>query len=175
VTLSLLLLRHAKAADAATKDHERALAPRGQSDSKKVARFMAASDLKPDIVLCSTAKRARLTLDAILSIWPDLPVSYEDGLYLAATADVIAHLRQVDQAQRVLIVGHNPTMEDLLRHLIDRQRPQDSTLADALSKYPAGALAELSIDVERWSMLDASCGQLTGFTRPRTLIDLVTD
>ena len=170
VTLSLLLLRHAKAADASPKDHGRALATRGMRDSKKIAQYLSASALKPDIVLCSTAKRARLTLDPILSIWPELPVSYEDGLYLASTADAIAHLRQVDQAQSVLMIGHNPTMEDLLRRLIDRQRPQDSTLlADALSKYPTGALAELSLDLDHWGMLDAPCGQLTRFIKPRTL------
>ncbi len=157
------------------KDHERALAPRGQRDAKKIAEYMAVSGLKPDIALCSTASRARLTLDPILSAWPDLPVSYEGGLYLASTADACAHLRQADPAQCVLIVGHNPTMEDVLRQLIDRRQTQDSGLSDALSKYPTGALAELSIDCKHWSLLDKSCGQLKRFIKPRTLDDPTAD
>ena len=175
MSLSLFLLRHAKAADTSPKDHERALASRGQRDSQKMARYLEASELRPDLVLCSTAKRARLTLNSILSVWPDLAVSYEDGLYLASTTDVVSLLRQVDQARRILVVGHNPTMEDLLRYLIDRQQPQASALADAYTKYPTGGLAELSLDLEHWSKLDAACGQLIRFIKPRTLDDSGAD
>jgi phosphohistidine phosphatase len=175
VTLSLLLLRHAKAANESIKDHERSLAPRGQRDAVKIAHYLEASDLKPDLVMCSTAKRARLTLDSILTIWPDLNVSYENEIYLASTEMAVAHLRQGGSANRILLVGHNPTMEDLLRVLTDQRNTSNAALSDALSKYPTGALAELSIDCKRWDELNVSCGQLKRFIKPRTLEESAAD
>ena len=86
----LHLLRHAKSSWEApvAADIDRPLAPRGRRASADLARWLAASDVRPDLALCSTAVRARETLDAVLGAFPDRPdVVYDDALYGEANAE----------------------------------------------------------------------------------------
>lgn len=168
----LLLLRHAKSSrdDPDLDDHRRPLAKRGRQAAEIIASYLAAEDLKPDLVLCSTAKRTRQTLDRILHVWPDLTVHYEDDLYLASVADTIRLLKEAESAGRVLVVGHNPTMEDMVRHLMDRSsHHHGKAMVNLALKYPTGALAVLSLNIGSWSDITQRCGQLTHFIKPRNL------
>ena len=173
MSLSLLLLRHAKACapENSLNDHDRSLSTRGVRDAKAIAEYLTSTNLKPGLVMCSTARRTRQTLEPILSAWPDLKVNFDDGLYLASTTSVLAQLHHADPAQRVLFIGHNPTMEDLLHRLINRSLSHKSNLAEAFVKYPTGTLAELSLPCATWAALQPSSGQLIRFIKPRTLSD----
>lgn len=171
MTFTLMLLRHAKSSHAEGQmgDHDRPLSDRGRRDAPRIARYLESSRLKPDMVLCSTAVRARQTLEPILSIWPDIPVSFEDGLYLCTTEDAIRQLRAVTDANRVLLVGHNPTMEDLVGQLFDRKLDHQASLPTVFRKYPTGTLTELLIHKPSWADLTTSCAQIIRFVPPRTL------
>ena len=85
----LILLRHAKSSwgQAELADHDRPLNGRGRRQAPLVGAWLAAEDCEPDLVLCSSARRARETLEGLLgaSGWQP-PVVFEEGLYHAATS-----------------------------------------------------------------------------------------
>ena len=173
MTLDLLLLRHAKSSwsEDEVPDHERPLNPRGQRAAKAIAKHMAESDLRPDTVLCSTAVRTRQTVDALLKRWPDLPVTHDDALYLAVPEAIISVVSACDPAKRVLVVGHIPGMEQLVKALIDpTARHNDRARADVSTKYPTAGLARLAIDIDSWKHLKPNSGRLIEFTKPRDLV-----
>jgi len=121
----LLLLRHAKAAAPAPgqDDHARNLNPRGQAASQAMGRYMALNDLKPDLVLCSDARRTRETWDGISAAndWQDIETRYFKALYLAESSRIAQIIgREAGAAQTLLLVGHNPGMEELAGILADR-------------------------------------------------------
>lgn len=169
--LTLLLLRHAKSSHASDSitDHERPLNDRGNSHAAKIAEYMEENGLKPDQVLCSTALRARQTLDPIISTWPDLDVSYKDALYLCTTKTAVEQLRMVEKARCVMLVAHNPTIEDLVRQLVDRVADHKTPLSKALATYTTGTLTELAFQKDKWNDLDGASGQLIRFVPSRAL------
>jgi phosphohistidine phosphatase len=172
MALQLLLLRHAKSSwgDPDLDDHNRPLSERGSRVADVMASFLAAENLSPDLVLCSTAERTRRTLDPILQNWPDLPVRYEDDLYLASVSDVVKHLEALEGVYRVLVIGHDPAMKEVARHLISRSMDHNSqAMANLSVKYPTGALAILNLNIESWNGIARGCGQLTHFIKPRDL------
>jgi phosphohistidine phosphatase len=116
---TLYLLRHAKSSwdDPALADHDRPLAPRGRRNASALAEHVRREAITPALVLCSTAVRARETLAVVLpAIDVEAEIRLEDGLYGASADDVLARLRSVT-AESVLVVGHNPTLEDLAARL----------------------------------------------------------
>ena len=113
--LTLSLLRHAKSSwdDSSLDDFERPLNKRGEAAAPRMGAFMAQHGLAPDLILCSSAVRARQTLELVLPHLADRPqVVYEDGFYLAAPSAMLARLHKVDaKVRHVLIVGHDPGMQ----------------------------------------------------------------
>lgn len=121
----LLLLRHAKAATPAPgqDDHARELNSRGQAACGVMAEYMALNDLLPDRVLCSDARRTRETWQRIAAGngWQDIPTRHLKALYLAEAERILRLLaREAGSAQTVLVVGHNPGIEELAGALADR-------------------------------------------------------
>ncbi len=112
----LILMRHAKAerARAGLADHERALTPEGGKAAAAMGSRLHAQGVAPDVVLVSSARRTRETLEAI-GAWEDQPnIEVMDGLYMAPCAqlrDIIRELRET--VRSVLVVGHNPGIHDL--------------------------------------------------------------
>ena len=107
----LWLLRHAKSSweEPGLADHDRPLAPRGRKASKRIARWVSANGVQPELVLCSTAIRARATLDLISGALGSPVVRFEDGIYHATAEGLLERLRTVpDDVGDVLVVGHNP-------------------------------------------------------------------
>lgn len=172
MTLKLLLLRHAKASQDSKSgsDHDRPLAKRGVRDAAVISALLHSEGLKPDLILCSTALRTRQTAAALIATWPTLTIQYEDGLYLTSIAGAMEFLRRIESARTVLLIGHNPMIEHMLHTLVDRSLENDVVgLQDAAAKYPTGALSELALKIDAWSELDAGCGRLVRFVKPRTL------
>jgi phosphohistidine phosphatase len=164
----LWLLRHAKSSwrDDALADAERPLAPRGERAAAGMASFVAEHAIHPELVLCSTALRARQTLDRVRGALGAPVVSVEPGLYAFDPEPLIERLREVaDDVSSVLLVGHNPAMHELA---VWAAREGDR-LAELTAKYPTGALAELNIDRGPWASLAPGCAVLTRFVPPREL------
>jgi phosphohistidine phosphatase len=164
----LYLLRHAKSSwkDTSVLDHDRPLAGRGRRAAKAIARHLREQGIEPDLVLCSTARRARETLDRIESALGTGPVQVEDDLYAASAPALLERLRSVpDTVESVMVIGHNPGLQDLALGLA-RPSPRVHEIA---TKYPTAALATLTSPVSSWHELDRDTAELAALVRPRDL------
>jgi phosphohistidine phosphatase len=166
----LLLLRHAKSAwPDGVADHERPLAERGRKAAQLIGRFMAQEGLIPSLTMVSDARRTRetwaLARNEILRplICHDCPAIYE-----ASAAAILAEVRRIEPEFRtVLIVGHNPGLQDLALMLAGSGRPEAmKAIAD---KYPTGALAVLDFALPTWQSISPGSGTLKRFVKPRSL------
>jgi phosphohistidine phosphatase len=115
----LVLVRHGKSAwdSPALADHERPLKPRGEDDSARLGEWMLEQGWLPDRVLCSPARRTRQTWELMSTAWPRLPpVEYDAALYLGERVTLVAAVQGAlaEGAQRVMLIGHNPGISDLL-------------------------------------------------------------
>ncbi|MEA3275186.1 MAG: histidine phosphatase family protein [Pseudomonadota bacterium] len=165
----LLILRHAKSDwDAgASSDFARPLAKRGNKDAPLVGEWLYREGLVPDFVVSSPAERARQT---VLKVCKSLDfkkkkITWDDGIYEGGLSDLLRILRRCPaDVSTVLLVGHNPGLEDLVRYLAgdEVQEPVDGKL------LPTAALARLEMP-EDWRELVPGCGQLVAITRPRKL------
>ncbi|WP_250279109.1 histidine phosphatase family protein [Frankia sp. Cppng1_Ct_nod] len=163
----LLLLRHGKSdwTDSATADVDRPLSPRGRAACGLIAEHLRADRLVPDLVLCSSARRTRETVEHIAgALPPDIPVLAEDRLYLAEVSDLLDRLRELDDGvPTVLLVGHNPGIHALAAGLLPvGERPRIPT-------FPTAALAVEDLAVGRWAELGPSTTRLVSFATPRSL------
>jgi phosphohistidine phosphatase len=165
----LLVLRHAKSSrdDHTLTDHDRPLAGRGRRALPRLQRELAARQEPVDLVLCSSATRARQTLEGVRDALPDAAVAIEEGLYAASVATLLERLRAVPASVTgVLLIGHNPGLELLLHKLAGNGEPD--ALAQLATKYPTGALATLRVP-SRWSALVAGSCHLEDLVIPRAL------
>ena len=165
----LLVLRHAKSAwnNASLADFDRPLAPRGRRAAEAMAAHLAGFD-PPAVVLCSSARRTQDTLDFLR---PSLPgtteISIEDDLYGASAPELLARLRLVpDATAGVLLVGHNPGVEDLVRGLGRGGDP--GLIARVQAKFPTAALATLAFEGP-WRALGPGVATLKAFVVPADL------
>jgi phosphohistidine phosphatase len=165
----LYLLRHAKSSwdDPSFDDHDRPLAPRGRRAAKRIARHMRAEGIRPELVLCSSARRTRETLGLVSSGWDgEVPVRIERRVYAAGDGDLLALINEVpEEVESVLLIGHNPGLETLALALAAR----GPYLGRLEEKYPTGALASLAFDGRTWADLGPGTAELVGFVVPRDL------
>jgi phosphohistidine phosphatase len=121
---TLYLLRHAKSSwdNPELADHDRPLAPRGLRNIAALASHVRAKGISPSLILCSSARRARETLAGVLpALDTEVEILIENGLYGAGAAQLIARLREVGETvPSVMLIGHNPGLEDLASQLDDR-------------------------------------------------------
>ncbi len=168
---TLLLLRHAKSDWAASglDDIDRPLAPRGRDAAPCMGRYLSAEGLIPDLVLCSTARRAQETWDLVApELGQEVPVRISKGLYAVSSAALLAALRRVpDDCDRLLLIGHNPEIEDLAHRLAGTGKAK--ALANLAEKYPTAALAEIRFARDSWAKISEGSGVLHRFVRPRDL------
>jgi phosphohistidine phosphatase len=166
----LYLLRHAKSswADPGLGDHERPLARRGEEAAGRMGRYLQRAGAAPELVLCSSAVRTVATLDGIRGALPDfVAVRVEDGLYGASAERLLERLGEIDDdVMRVMLVGHNPGMEDLANELVGAG--EESARTRMAEKFPTGALAVLSFD-GGWPDLTPGAARLDAFVVPRDL------
>ncbi len=114
----LILMRHAEAKMAQT-DHARALSPRGVRDAPIVATRLATSDWVPDAVISSDAVRTRETYALMADAFDPSPeVDFVSALYHAGVGDLLAEFMRVsDRHHTLLVIGHNPGLEDVVSFL----------------------------------------------------------
>lgn len=168
---TLHLLRHAKSSwdDSALDDHDRPLAPRGERAARALADHWAACGVRPDLVLCSTACRARQTLERILPRWDPPPaVRWDPGLYGASAPELLERVQGLaDTHASVLLVGHNPGLGELATLLAGSGAPV--LRRSLVRKYPTGAWVELRFAVGPWRDVMSHGGKLLRFVRPKDL------
>ncbi|MEV5343951.1 histidine phosphatase family protein [Streptomyces sp. NPDC052676] len=164
----LVVLRHAKSARPSdVPDHDRPLAPRGRRDAPAAGRALAAADCLPDLAVCSTAVRARQTWELAAAQWgTPPPVRHDPRLYAADAPGLLAVVRETPpEVGTLLLVGHNPGLEDLVLDLAGDGL--DDTLERVRAKFPTSALAVLSWRGNDWSALAPGAALLTWVTVPR--------
>ena len=162
------LLRHAKSSwkESGVPDHDRPLARRGRRAAKAIARHLREQGIEPELVLCSTARRARETLERIEPALGTPVVRFEPELYGASAGALLDRLHAVPEAVRsVMLIGHNPALQ-LLALDLARQAPG---LRELEAKFPTAGLATLEFPGASWSALDRGSAELTAFVRPREL------
>ncbi len=166
----LTLLRHAKsAADAdVRRDFDRPLSGRGRKGARTIGREMRTLRLGFDRVLASPAVRVVETIAELDAVYgAPLAPAYDENLYLAPVSTLLDLIRATDDTtESLLIVGHNPGLENLALLLAPRACPLRGEIA---VKYPTGTLAEIALPVERWSDAREGIGEIVRFIRPRDL------
>ena len=160
----LHILRHAKSSwdDPDLADHERPLAPRGERAAVLIAEHVRRQGIVPELVLCSTALRARQTLAALLPVVAgDVEIRLEEALYGAGVEAVLGRLRAVDDVVgSVLVVGHNPMLHELALALTAGE--------EELERFPTGALASLTFATS-WADLAEGGAELDAIVLPSQL------
>jgi phosphohistidine phosphatase len=156
------LLRHAKSSwdDPALDDHDRPLAPRGRKAARRIARWATDAELRPDLVLSSSALRARSTLELVVDGRGDPDVEIERSLYTATSFDLLSRLQGVDDGvEELLLVGHNPALHELAG-ILAPPGPED---------FPTGALIGFRLEIAGWQEARPGCGAVASFVVPRSL------
>jgi phosphohistidine phosphatase len=161
------LLRHAKSSwKSSVADHERPLARRGRRAAKAISRHVREQGLEPELVLCSTARRARETLERIEPALGSPAVRIERPLYGARSDALLDRLRAVpDEVGSVMLIGHNPGLQQLALELAQPA----AEVHELQAKFPTAALVTLAFPARTWRLLEPDTAELVGFVRPREL------
>ncbi|MFO1188808.1 MAG: histidine phosphatase family protein [Alphaproteobacteria bacterium] len=169
----LIVFRHAKAERGATEgaDFGRPLAPRGRRDAAGIGRALAALGPAPDLVLCSAATRAKETWALAGGAFEPRPkVLMRRDLYLADAGAVLAVIKEAGgHAATLVVVGHNPGLQDLLLELIGSSDP--AARRKIADKFPTAAAAVVAFEPGPWSALRRASGRLVRLLTPGSLAD----
>ncbi len=161
---TLMLLRHAKSSwkDSNLADHDRPLNKRGKKTAPEMGRLMVKEGLVPDLILSSTAVRARETAEAVAkSSSYEGPIELLESFYLATAGKLLSEAasRTPDSVVRLLLVAHNPGMEDLVEVLSEARQP-----------FPTAALAVFEVPIDRWKALELGvAAKLVKVYRPKEI------
>lgn len=166
---TLLILRHAKSSwsDADLSDYDRPLNKRGKRDAPRMGEHLRQHGLIPDLILTSSAKRARKTASKVAKACGYMKKIVQlDDFYHASSGVYFEKLQALPNSyQCVMVVGHNPTMEQLVRHLTGQ-----------IERMPTAALAHIALPIRHWEKLDfysafqtSPTGTLVNLWTPKTL------
>ena len=160
----LLVMRHAKSSwkEAGLSDHDRPLNKRGRKTAPVLGGLLVEQQMVPDLIVASTAERTRKTAELVAEACQyEQQIIHESHLYLAPPSMYFNVIGQMpNELETILVIGHNPGVEDLVALLTDRFRPM-----------PTGALAELILDIDAWRQLNGkTAAELRNFWLPRELI-----
>lgn len=164
-TRRLFILRHGKSDwNTGKPDFDRPLADRGRSGAQKVGAWMKDEELIPDQVISSPARRARETAESVCRALglKERAISFDERIYGGSVAEMLASLAEhAGNARQVLLVGHNPGLEDLVYFLTQGPltQPDDGKL------LPTAALAVLR-PLNDWRSLGQGAAELLSITRP---------
>jgi phosphohistidine phosphatase len=167
----LLIMRHAKSdwGTPAEPDFDRPLAKRGQRDAPRMGEWLRAQGLVPDLVLASPARRARETASKVCKVLDiaKQAIQWEPRIYDATRADLIEVLADCPADRRlVLLVGHNPGLEELLEYLVRGS----GTLPGGDKTLPTAAVASVRLKAV-WRKLTAGSGRVEHWMCPKGLGD----
>jgi phosphohistidine phosphatase len=145
----LILLRHGKAEpeSASGEDFDRRLAPRGVRESAAMAQSLADLGFKPDLALVSPSARTRDTWTAAEPAFPQAKVAYTPDLYHADSEEVRRAAEAAGRnARTVMVVGHNPGLQELAVRLLSEGHAPPSLIAKVQGRFPTAAAAVFLFD-----------------------------
>lgn len=157
----LYLLRHAKSSwdDLELDDFDRPLNGRGKKAAPLIGKVIRDKGLKPDLIICSPSKRTRQTIKLVLEASElNNKIDFEDRIYEASSEQLLAVLKEQKKADSILMVGHNPGIEELL-----------TKLTGDYEHFPTAALAAIDLDIEKWNAIAGGAGEMRWIVRPREL------
>ena len=165
---NLYLLRHAKSdwTDLRLSDHDRPLNERGRKAATQMGRRLASDGVMPDLVICSTARRAQETLGRVIEGGAlEWRVQYEPALYGAGTTTILDIVgADAGGCASVLLVGHNPGFHDIAMMLA--QEGETGLLAALRHKYPTGTFADIEFASHTLAESLPGPGKLVRFIAP---------
>lgn len=159
---TIYLLRHAKSSwkDESLSDIERPLNGRGKKAADTMGAFLKREKIQVDLVLSSSAVRARQTTERVLvsaNIVTD--VRFDERIYEAGVQRLVEIVRQIENGKKnVVLVGHNPGFEELLEWL-----------TGTIERMQTGALAKIGLKTSSWNSVSEKSGTLEWIVRPRQL------
>lgn len=172
---TVYLFRHAKSdwTEGGLKDHERPLSERGKKAAPQMAAYIKSKKYRPDLILCSTARRTVETYDALKDVLGEAgPVRFEDGLYLAEARQLADRLRWLDDGVKsTMIIGHNPGLAQLAAQLTrsPNEADEEKLHKRMREKFSTAALAVIKLPIKAWADLKDGQGRLADFVRPKDL------
>ncbi|MGE0408766.1 MAG: histidine phosphatase family protein [Amphiplicatus sp.] len=166
----LSILRHAKAAkdDPSLADFDRPLTETGRADAAAMGVFMAGGAIAPDCLLSSPSRRTRETFERLAPfIEPPAQALFPPRLYNAQESAILEEIRAApDEAQHLLLIGHNPGLHRLALGLANKKRSSRAALAQLDAKFPPGAIACFEAEISHWFEIGANNTALVLFKAP---------
>lgn len=164
----LSILRHAKSswAQPGLPDESRPLNKRGKKQLERLSDWLADHPLNAQIALCSAAQRTRETWEGIEQALPDTPVEFLSELYDGMIDDYLTALYE-RQEDNILLIGHNPTCDEVARALSAPSSPQIDRLM--AQHFSTGTLAVIEFEITEWTQMRDGSGRLVTLLRPRDL------
>lgn len=156
-------MRHAKASPAQGNqaDSDRPLLAEGRAAAERVGKLLKSERLLVDSAVSSPAARAQETCEMVLrAAGIDLDVHLEQPIYDGGTVSLLEVISKTeDRRNTLLLVGHNPVLEDLV-----------NVLTGQMVQLAAGALTEITLEQNSWSEVGGGQGQLKRVVRPADLL-----
>jgi phosphohistidine phosphatase len=139
----LLIMRHAKSCWKYTdlSDHERPLKKRGKADAKKMGKLLKSKKIIPDVIICSTAERAKETAEFLIEgMKYKNDVIMSDALYMAEPSNILSAInKSAKKKKTVMVIGHNPGSEALLQILTGK-----------VESLPTASIAYVTAKIDSW-------------------------
>ena len=158
----LLLLRHAKSSwkDSDLADFERPLNERGRKAAALLGLYIARENVGIDLIISSPAVRARQTIELVLrSAKRSVELRFDQLIYEASPTRLLEIISQIeDERQSVLLVGHNPGMEDLLALLVGGEQ-----------HMATASLASVLVHSKKWDKVAGAKCELKSFVKAKDL------
>ena len=161
---TLLILRHAKTQpDAPAGDHARELTERGLRNAAVMGAYILTLTVTPDAIITSDAVRALQTAEIVApAVGFTNSLTVEPRIYGADVDTLLALVRSIlDEADRAMIIGHNPGFEELAEALAGNH--------DEGVRLPTAGLAVLDFDIDQWDAVRRGTGRLREVATPRTI------
>ena len=172
---TLLLMRHAKSSwnNPGLSDFDRQLNKRGHKAAPRIGGYIREIGLTPNLVLCSTAKRAQETWNLVHeSLGDSVSAKLMKSLYLASPSQLLGAIHKVSaEIDPLLVIAHNPGIQELAC-LLERESKHDGAgnLSHTMHiKFPTAAVAILTFETQSWSDIAYGQARLEEFIRPRNL------
>jgi phosphohistidine phosphatase len=157
---TLFLLRHAKSSwkESDISDFDRPLNERGRRAAPFMGRLLSGRGLRPELIMSSPAKRARKTAKLFKEAGSfDAELTFDDRIYEASANTLLYVIGEVDDSlNSVMLVGHNPGMEGLIKVLTGDSEPM-----------PTAAVAVIDLDIDEWKQIRPASGRVAVILRPR--------
>ncbi len=166
----LTILRHAKSswAEPGGSDIDRVLNDKGHEQTVRLAKWLESAGEKPDACICSPAQRTRLTWDGIAAPLGSITPEFRERLYSGNPETYLDEI-WASEASHLLLIGHNPTCDELVRTLARPTGPAYERLA--ADHYGTANWATLRFDGDDMSAVALARGTLEHYVRPSDLSD----